>query len=113
MLIVSSCSTSFQPADRWEGIRDNRIRIYVRFTFPANRELDDYEKNAPQFLKTMADDRAFMILTLNPSMRKNASAPVYDSDSIKKIISTGKVLYMLCNDDYCESFTEYSISGKK
>ena len=107
LLCAMGCS-SFNSADRWEGIRENRLRIYVRVT---DEQVGD--RDWDRFVEEQAALRARHILFSYVTRRLGEKALLLSSGIdglVAESLKTGKTILREDRDEYQASYVEYDIT---
>jgi hypothetical protein len=103
-----SCSSGIKQAERWEGLKKGKLRVYVRDSMDDIEEDKDFEKNARKKLIQMANQRAthLLISYIRANLKERSRYDSYNND-ILAIIGKASLKFDDCNKDYCEAFTDY------
>ena len=110
IFVIPSCTKTHKPAERWEGIRGDILRVYVRNNINIDYKVEKNEQVSK--LNDLANERAEKILVsyYEVERQKRNMQAIPDNMLISEIVGTGKLVYMECLEDYCEAFMDYDIS---
>ena len=109
--IMMSCASGWSVRDRYEGIRKNNCRIYVRI--PAGE--DAHPETGPDLnakIRQMARERCRNTLARHALFGGGASgAARVTPESIERILSSAAVRKVECFDEYCEGFVDFTLDA--
>lgn len=94
-LCVFGCSGKFTAKDRFEGVKDGALRLYIRFSNEA--DYDGSGKELKEVVLGRGGERLKMLAAQGIVDKKFAG----DAE--------GLVVYVRCFDEYCEGFIDYKI----
>jgi len=108
---IMSCASGWSARDRYEGIRKNSCRIYVRI--PADG--DARSETGPKLLeiiRQMARERCQNTLARHALFGTGASgAARVTPESIERILSSAAIRKIECFDEYCEGFVDFTLDA--
>lgn len=96
-LCFFGCSGKFTAKDRFEGVKDGAVRIYVRLN--NDSDYDEGGKELNGILLGRGNERLKMLVAQGIVDKK------YSDDAV------GSVVFVRCFDEYCEGFIDYKIRG--
>ncbi len=101
-IFLGRCGEKFGVRDRYEGVKDGAIRVYVRIDNSSNLDVDDDRSQlAESFRKKGAERAAALAKSNGIELRREAAGD-------------GKIVLMKCGGDYCEAFLDYETgNGRK
>ncbi len=108
LLIFLSCSSGIKQSERWEGLKNGKLRVYVRDSMEDVEGDKDFANRARKKLIRMANDRAVHLLIsyIRANIKERSRYNAYDND-ILAVVKKGALKFEDCNDNYCEAFTDY------
>lgn len=95
IVMLFCCKTSFEQNERYEGIKNNAFRVYVRIYL--NDEADFSENAVTKKIFQKADER-LELFVLNGIVQKR----LFENRD-------PKIVHKQCFDEYCEAFVDYKI----
>ncbi len=107
---ISSCSST-NPSDRFEGIRDDTLRIYIRYEFKDEAE-DKNKSDINKILISQGKNRAKMILDNYIQIKKlNADLRSEALNAVSGSLLNSRIKNIKCREEYCEAFIDFNIRG--
>ena len=111
ILISFSCSKpAYNFNKRWEGIKYNKLRIYVKYEINEDIDNKNIKNKIFKKLNVMAKKRAIHLITnyliikkTNPSLMSNIKKIV------PNIIENCKTISYSCDEDFCETLVDFNI----
>ena len=113
IFFLISCSSN-KDAVRWEGIKDNRLQIYLSEFFPLDEQVSDNKIEA--IIKQKLDARASLILASHISInlvrdKISEKNDIVLNELIDNAIKTGMLINYSCSENNrCNALAEYDIT---
>lgn len=112
-VFIPGCGSSLRISERWEGIKENRLRVYVRDTLPEDSPRYGEENREP-ILMDNAHQRAALILSGYIVMRTGSAEGNPEVLNLKtliqKILESGRIVLSDEETEYTAAYVEYDIT---
>lgn len=109
LFVFPLCSGRWTLKDRYEGIRNNTIRVYVRSAgVDGNEEFTDEE--IKQVLMRKAKERSSVLLSyyIKSAGRGNERTAAVGTLPAA-VAGASKLRFFRCRGDYCEAFVDFDV----
>ncbi len=101
--LFTFCGRRFGVGDRFEGVKKDILRVYVRISNIEAYEGQAGEVKLKSEFQQKGKERARLIAAANPEISAKGFPGTGSGE--------GKMVFMECGDDYCEAFLDYKLSS--
>lgn len=109
--IMMSCASGWSARDRYEGIRKNICRIYVRIPAGDDAHIET-GTGLDAKIRQMARERCRNTLARHALFGTGASgAARVTPESIERVLTSAAVRKVECFDEYCEGFVDFTLDA--
>lgn len=112
ILIFNGCKSVCAVSERFEGLKDGKLRVYARVSYDDLSE--ENEKRITDQLRTRSNERARKLLEIFLA-RSNSGPGEKDRslEEITRILANGVMVCSECSEEYCEAFFDYGVDDIK
>jgi hypothetical protein len=109
--MITSCSSGWKTSDKMEGLRKDKLRVYVRTETGADMDDGKHDEDLKKIFLDIAVKRAgnlagSHLLMKRPGM-KITEAVLREMVDFKN----PKIVNQHCHDDFCEAFIDFPAKG--
>ncbi len=107
-ILPARCTGNFKAADRFEGIKDGTLRVYIKTPFCGNlRGIDCVQNDI--FMQKGRSRAEHLLKTYIRLSFKDTSAAQKQVDQISRYSASGRIIYRCCDAAECEAFLDFEI----
>ncbi|HPJ39526.1 MAG TPA: hypothetical protein PLT75_13865 [Spirochaetota bacterium] len=111
LFLFPLCSGKWTLKDRYEGIRNNTIRVYVRSGEFRDNEIQT-DDEIKQTLLLRAKKRCTVLLSYYiRSAEWKSEYTTAAGALLPEITASPKLRYFHCGNEYCEAFVDYTVKA--
>lgn len=101
LIVLLSCGKKFGVRDRYEGVKEDVLRVYVRAGNPQGYDDEEAAVHLAKVFSESGRTRADLLIS-SGGISVEQGAP-----------RGGTIVFLRCNDDFCEAFLDYRIRAQK
>lgn len=102
--LFTFCGRRFGVGDRFEGVKQDTLRVYVRISNTEAYDGQAGEVKLKAEFQQKGKERAGLIAAANPDIVVRGFGGTGSGE--------GKIVFMECGDDYCEAFLDYMLGSR-